>query len=88
MTDMILMFGIIVGLGAFVFFMIGYAYATRRSLLAIETVEQWIQDTESNQWVQYSMYKDLEEKYDKLVREYEQYRGMIKAIKDCDSDSK
>lgn len=86
MTDMVLIFGI-VGLGALVFFMIGYVYATRRSLLAIETVEQWIQDTKSNKWVQYSMYKDLEEKYDKLVKEHEQYRGMIKAIKDCGGDS-
>lgn len=86
MTDMSLIFGI-VGLGAFVFFMIGYSYATRRSLLAIETVEQWINDTNSNQWVHYSMYSELEEKYDKLVREHEQYRGMVKAIKDYGGDS-
>lgn len=86
MTDMILMCSIVV-LGAFVFFMIGYSYATRRSLLAIENVEQWIKDTKSAQWVHYPIYKELEEKYDKLVREHEQYRGMIKAIKDCDGDS-
>ena len=33
------------------------------------------------------VYSDLEEKYDKLVKEHEQYRGMIKAIKDCGGDS-
>ena len=86
MTDMILMCSIVV-LGAFVFFMIGYSYATRRSLLAIENVEQWINDTNSNLWVHYSLYSELEEKYDKLVSEHEQYRGMVKAIKDYGSDS-
>ena len=84
MIDIIL---IVIISSAFVFFMIGYSFATRRSLLAIENVEQWIKDTKSAQWVHYPIYKELEEKYDKLVREHEQYRGMIKAIKDCDGDS-
>lgn len=88
MNNMFLMFGIIVLTCAFISFVLGYLYATRKSLLAIENVEQWIKDTKSAEWVHYPMYKELEEKYDKLVREHEQYRGMIKAIKDCGGDSK
>ena len=64
-------------------FSIGYAWATRCSLLAIENVNNWISNHEANCWVQYSMYEELEKKYIKLLSEYEQYRGMIKAIDDC-----
>lgn len=50
---------------------------------AVRKVEQWIDDTTSNKWVQYEIYQDLEEKYEALLREYEQYRGTMKAINDC-----
>lgn len=50
---------------------------------AVRKVEQWIDDTNSNKWVQYEMYQELEEKYEALLCEYEQYRGTMKAINDC-----
>lgn len=61
---------------------IGYAIATRHSLGGIERVNRWIDDTESDQWVSYKLYKDLQEKYENTLKEYEQYRGMVKCLKD------
>lgn len=71
----------IIGIFAVAFF-VGYSYATKSSLLAIENVERWIEHTESNCWVQYEMYRDLEDKYEQLLSEYHQYRGTMKAIND------
>lgn len=62
---------------------IGYSWATHDSLNAIENVNRWIEDTQSNRWIQYHMYQELENKYDALLKEYEQYRGTMKAIDDC-----
>lgn len=62
---------------------IGYSWATHDSLTAIENVNRWIEDTQSNRWIQYYMYQELEEKYELLLKEYEQYRGTMKAINDC-----
>ena len=73
---------IIMVLGAICFMSVGYAFATRHSLLAIENVERWINDTKSNQWVAYSIHKELEEKYIALLKEYEQYRGTVKCLED------
>ena len=55
---------------------------------AVRKVEQWIDDTTSNKWVQYEMYQELEEKYENVLREYEQYRGTMRAIDDCCKKSK
>lgn len=61
---------------------VGYAFATRSSLMAIENVNNWIETTESNHWVEIRLYKDLESKYETLMKEYEQYKGAMKAMKD------
>ena len=63
-------------------FAIGYAFATRNSLMAIENVNNWINSTKANHWVEIRLYKDLEDKYESLMKEYEQYKGAMKAIKD------
>lgn len=61
---------------------IGYAWATKDSLMAIENVNNWICSTQSNDWVQYRLYEELEEKYERLLEEYNQYQGTIKALRD------
>lgn len=61
---------------------VGYAFATRSSLMAIENVNNWINSTEANHWVQIGLYNDLEDKYENLMKEYEQYKGTMKAMKD------
>ena len=33
-------------------FVVGYAFATRGSLMAIENVNNWIQSTEANRWIE------------------------------------
>jgi hypothetical protein len=63
-------------------FAVGYAFATRSSLMAIENVNNWIESTEANHWVEIGLYKDLEIKYEELIKEYEQYKGTIKALKE------
>ncbi len=70
-------------LSAFICIIIGYCFAERHSINAIMRVDDWISTVENNEWIQYGMYKELEEKYEDCLKEYEQYRGMIKAIKDC-----
>lgn len=62
---------------------VGYAIATKESLTAVQSIERCINNTNSNDWVHYEMYKELEEKYNNLVKDHERYRGMIQAIKDC-----
>ena len=61
----------------------GYAWATRDSLLCIENVERWINDTNSNNWVDASLYYKIQEDYNELLAEYNQYQGAVKALKDC-----
>ena len=64
-------------------FCVGHTVLHKDTWLTLDKISQWIDDTNSNKWVQYSMYEDLEVKYDALLREYEQYRGTMKAIDDC-----
>lgn len=71
-------------LSALTFTIIGYCFAERESIGAIRRVDHWISTVEDNRWVQYTMYEELEKKYEDCLKEYEQYRGMIKAIKDHD----
>ena len=61
---------------------VGYAFATRSSLMAIENVNNWIKSTEANHWIEIGLYNDLEYKYESLMREYEQYKGAMGAMKD------
>ena len=61
---------------------VGYAFATRNSLMAIENVNNWIKSTEANHWIEIGLYNDLECKYENLMKEYEQYKGTMKAMKD------
>lgn len=63
-------------------FAVGYAVATRSSLMAIENVNNWIKSTEANHWIQIELYNDLEYKYESLMKEYEQYKGTMKAMRD------
>ena len=62
-------------------FAVGYASATRSSLMAIENVNNWIESTESNHWVHIGLYNDLKYKYESLMKEYEQYKGAVKAMR-------
>ena len=71
-----------IGLLLFLGIIIGYAIATRDGLKSIENVNRWIETTESNHWVQIELYKDLETKYEELIKEYEQYKGTIQALND------
>lgn len=64
-------------------FCLGHTVLHKDAWLLIDRISQWIDDTNSNKWIQYSMYEDLEEKYELLLREHEQYRGTMKAINDC-----
>ena len=75
---MVLSIGFLLFLGI----IIGYAIATRDGLKSIENVNRWIETTESNRWVQIELYKDLETKYEELIKEYEQYKGTIQALND------
>lgn len=75
---MVLSIGFLLFLGI----IIGYAIATRDGLKSIENVNRWIETTESNHWVHIELYKDLETKYEELIKEYEQYKGTIKALKE------
>ena len=63
-------------------FAVGYAFATRDSLMVIENVNNWIQSTEANHWIEIGLYNDLEYKYENLMKEYEQYKGVMKAMQD------
>ena len=63
-------------------FCLGHTVLHKDAWLLIDRISQWIDDTNSNKWIQYSMYENLETKYDALLREYEQYRGTMKAIDD------
>ena len=86
MTEQEIWFIVIWLFSALTSIVIGYCLAERESISAIMRVDNWISTVEDNQWVHYSMYKELEEKYEDCLKEYEQYRGMIKAIKDYDGD--
>ena len=63
-------------------FCLGHTVLHKDAWLLIDRISQWIDDTNSNKWVQYSMYENLENKYEGLLKEYEQYRGTMKAIDD------
>lgn len=74
-------------LGCFLTFVIGFCVGHtvlhKNTWLTLEKISKWIDDTNSNKWIQYSMYEDLEIKYENLLKEHEQYRGTMKAIDDC-----
>lgn len=78
----IVMMVLSIGFLLFLGIIIGYAIATRDGLKSIENVNRWIETTESNHWVQIELYKDLETKYEELIKEYEQYKGTIQALND------
>ena len=82
MMSEIVMMVLSIGFLLFLGIIIGYAIATRDGLKSIENVNRWIETTESNRWVQIELYKDLETKYEELIKEYEQYKGTIQALKD------
>ena len=82
MMSEIVMMVLSIGLLLFLGIIIGYAIATRDGLKSIENVNRWIETTESNHWVQIELYKDLETKYEELIKEYEQYKGTIQALND------
>lgn len=82
----VVMFGLALGAIILVSLIAGYSFATRDCFNSIRNVDMWIESTNSNQWVASYMYRELEEKYEKLLSEYEQYRGMIKVLKDCNGD--
>lgn len=63
----------------------GYAISVRDGLSYISKIIQQIELLD-NQWVAYSIYKDLLNKYDTTVKEYEQYKGCIKAFKDFNGE--
>ena len=58
---------------------IGYMMIAKNSFLAVENVNNWINDTKSNEWIQISLYNELEQKYHELDQEYSQYKGFVKA---------
>ena len=58
---------------------IGHMMIAKDSFLAVQNVNNWINDTKSNQWIQISLYNELEQKYHELEQEYNQYKGFIKA---------
>lgn len=62
---------------------IGYCMLRSDNASAVDKISRWIDETQSNQWIQYYMYQELEEKYESLLKEYEQYRGTMTAINDC-----
>lgn len=64
-------------------FCVGHAVLHKDTWLTLDKISQWIDDTNSNKWIQYHMYQDLETKYENLLKEHEQYRGTMKAINDC-----
>ena len=64
-------------------FCVGHTVLHKDTWLTLDKISQWIDDTNSNKWVQYYMYQDLETKYNDLLKEHEQYRGTMKAINDC-----
>ena len=64
-------------------FCVGHTVLHKDTWLTLDKISQWIDDTNSNKWVQYRVYQDLETKYENLLKEHEQYRGTMKAINDC-----
>lgn len=64
-------------------FCAGHTVLHKDAWLTIDKISRWIDDTNSNQWIQYNMYENLENKYEGLLKEYEQYKGTMKAIEDC-----
>ena len=62
---------------------LGFTIAEKESLRAIKRIDHWIDTTQSNDWVSSDMYFNLEKEYIDTIAQYEQYRGIIKAINDC-----
>lgn len=63
-------------------FSLGFEMVGFETSLAIENVNNWINSTEANNWIEIGLYNDLEYKYENLMKEYEQYKGTMKAMKD------
>lgn len=69
-------------LWSMLFIAIGYTIATKESIHSVDEVQQWLKNTNSNEWVSAVMYEEMAEKYEDLLREYEQYKGCMNALKD------
>lgn len=72
----VIILSFLIGLG------VGYCIITRDSYNAVQNVSTWIDHTKSNHWINVSLYKELEQEYRELDKEYNQYRGFAKAYKE------
>ena len=59
----------------------GYVLSVRDGLLEFSKVIGAVENLNES-WVSYAMYKEVVDKYDATVKEYEQYKGCIKALQD------
>lgn len=77
-----IMVAICIALGSVLFMCLGYAIATKNSICAIENVERWMKNIQSDAWISSDIYDEQVQKYEDLLKEYEQYKGCMKALRD------